>query len=127
MVQGAPASRSLPSLGRLDDDDPAACIRQAGDQPRLDLPIFGRGGQFSLYILPLGKQGLRTLFHQWLGVPQELGQGSESSRRNDLRRIGVLADKVLDSHRVHKGWEPELPYGFAQERHFFSVAFNELD
>src|SRR5262249_39789996 len=116
-----------PSLGRLNDDDTAACICQAGDQTHLNLPIFGCSGQFSLYILALEKQGLRTLFQQWLRVPEELGQGSKSSRRNDLGRIGVLADKILDSHPLHKSWKLELPRGFAQERRLFGIAFDEID
>ena len=52
------------ALQLADDDDAAVGTGLARDQLGVDVPIFSRFGQFSLYILSLREQALCTRFQQ---------------------------------------------------------------
>src|SRR5262245_28362486 len=51
-------------LERADFNNTALGIGTAGQDDRLDVPTFSRGGQFGLYISPRQEQGFCTSFYQ---------------------------------------------------------------
>jgi hypothetical protein len=62
----------IASLDPIEFDDPAVPARAAGVESRLNIPIFGGFGQFSLYILALEKQRFRAAAHERLREADKL-------------------------------------------------------
>src|SRR5580700_8231552 len=133
----APASASSrPSMGLLsarkaplrplDRHDAAARIGQAGHERGLDVPIFSGLGQFSLYILSLGEQGLCTSFQQGLAQGEEVGEGSNRAGSDHVDRLVERRHHLLDSRLMHNRRGTGQAHGLAQERGLFSITFNEM-
>ena len=72
-----------------------------GTRGSLDIPTFRGFGQFSLYILTLGKQAERAGSQQRIGVTEQLLQRREGSRGHDINRLAKSRDDVFDATLVH--------------------------
>ena len=59
-------------LDMIEFDDPAMSAGAAGMEMRLDIPIFGRFGQFSPYILAFEEESFRAPSHKWLRETDKL-------------------------------------------------------
>src|SRR6266487_2230662 len=109
------------------DDDPRLWIGYAWDEFSPHSPGFRGGGQFGLYILALRKQSNRACFQQRAGVTHQLFQWRQSAGGNDIERLYRRADKILDSPRVHNGWNTQDARGLAKERRFFLITLDQMD
>jgi len=99
----------------------------ARNQHSLDAPIFRCFGQFSPYILSLGKEGLCTSFQPGFGQGEEFAKRRERPRRDDLDRFAKLPSHLLDSRLVHNRRRAGDSHSLAQESRLFSIAFNEVN
>ena len=93
-------------------DDPRRGIGDARHQSVTDLPRFGSFGQFFIDILSLEKEADGPLFLQTVGKLQQLRQGRQGPRGND---IGRRNHRLLNSNGLDVGRHPHHPGGLAHE------------
>src|SRR5579863_103610 len=66
------------------DDDSRLRIGPTHGQTCLNLPIFSGFGQFTVHILPFGKEAICALFQQGIGLRQELRHRRQGPRGDDV-------------------------------------------
>ena len=96
-------------------NDAAVRIGLARDQFSLDIPRFRGFGQFSLYILSLGKQADRARFQQRLRKPSSSVSGASARAVTTSNGVCESCGKILDS-LAHGQWPGSASAATASRR-----------
>src|SRR5262245_46812657 len=109
-----------------DDQDASFWVSFARHERSVDVPVFRCEGQFGLYILALGKQGLCTCFQQRFSHFQQIVEWRELAGRDNLSVLSTRRYKIPDSRVMDKSRCARRGHGLPQKCGLFHVAFDEM-
>jgi hypothetical protein len=92
----------------------------------LQVPVFRSFRHLGIGILALRKHPHGPLRNQPNALIYKRFQGGKSAGRDDVYGASKTVEKALDSHMMDHCGAGRNPYGFAQERSFFPIAFNKM-